>query len=84
LLSSSLVGIEPPTDRINRGLRLCRRGRHFIDCPLAPDVTGWLFYPHDGELENGGIYVNPDDQSCILLLVKGCPVRADAEKSDAA
>jgi hypothetical protein len=27
--------------------------RHASDCPLAPDLKGWLFYPHDGELENG-------------------------------
>jgi len=28
-------------------------------------LDGWLFYPHDGELENGGVFVNPQDKSKI-------------------
>jgi hypothetical protein len=30
-----------------------------------------LFYPHDGELEKGGVYVHPTDKSHIYLLVNG-------------
>ena len=45
--------------------------RHELGCDLAPDVTGWNWYPHDGELEGGGVFVNPADDSCIYLLVKG-------------
>ena len=38
---------------------------------MAPDLTGWLRYPHDGGLENGGVYVNPADASVIYLLEDG-------------
>ena len=31
--------------------------------------TTWLFYPHDGELENGGVFVHPTEKSHIYLLV---------------
>jgi hypothetical protein len=55
-------------------------GRHTPDCPFAPDITGWLFYPHDGELENGGVYVNPDDAGCIYPLVRGHLVIAERER----
>lgn len=50
--------------------------RHEPECALSPNLDGWLWYPHDGELENGGVYVNPADTSWIYLLVKGylCPV----------
>jgi hypothetical protein len=44
---------------------------------LAPDLKGWLFYPHDGELQNGGVYVHHDDKSHIYLLVKGMLIRVD-------
>ena len=40
-------------------------------CALVPDLTGWLRYPHEGGLENGGVYVNPADTSVIYLLVGG-------------
>jgi hypothetical protein len=43
--------------------------RHEPDCALAPDLTGWLWYEHDGELERGGVYVHPTDRRCIYLLV---------------
>jgi hypothetical protein len=45
--------------------------RHEEGCALAPDLTGWLRYPNDGGLENGGVYVNPADTSVIYLLVDG-------------
>jgi hypothetical protein len=45
--------------------------RHEEGCALAPDLTGWLRYPHDGGLENGGVYVNPSDTSVIYRLVDG-------------
>jgi hypothetical protein len=67
--------------------------RHEINCKLAPDVEGWLWYPHDGELEEGGVLVNPIDRTCVYLLVRGylcrAPLSADnpigvAEEADAA
>ena len=45
--------------------------RHEEGCALAPDLTGWLRYPHDGGIENGCVYVNPADTSVIYLLVDG-------------
>jgi len=45
--------------------------RHEEGCALAPDLTGWLRYPHDGGLENGGVYVNPADTSVIYLMEGG-------------
>ena len=45
--------------------------RHEEGCALSPDLTSWLRYPHDGGLENGGVYVNPADTSVIYLLVDG-------------
>jgi len=29
--------------------------RHELRCDLAPDVDEWNWYPHDGELEDGGV-----------------------------
>jgi hypothetical protein len=40
-------------------------------------VEGFLYYPHDGELEDGGVYVNPRDKSYIDLLVKGRYTRVE-------
>jgi hypothetical protein len=31
----------------------------------------WLWYPHDGELVNGGVFVHPTNKSKIFLLVDG-------------
>ena len=45
--------------------------RHKEGCALAPDLTGWLRYPHDGGSKNGGVYVNPADTSVIYLLEDG-------------
>ena len=45
--------------------------RHEEGCALAPDLSGWLRYPDDRGLENGGVYVNPTDTSVIYLLVDG-------------
>ena len=45
--------------------------RHKEGCALAPDLTGWLRYPHDRGLENGGVYVNPADTRVIYLLDDG-------------
>jgi hypothetical protein len=45
--------------------------RHEPDCDLSPDLTGWLFYEHDGELENGGVWVHPTDKRRIFLEVDG-------------
>ena len=44
--------------------------RHELTCNLAPLVAEWNSFPHDGELEDGGVFVNPADDSCIYLLVK--------------
>jgi hypothetical protein len=54
-------------------------GRHEPDCLRAPDLAGWLFYPHDGELEDGGVYVHPTDQARIYLLASGMLIPVDAE-----
>jgi hypothetical protein len=56
-----------------------RHDRHLFNCALVPDMDGWLWYPHDGELENGGVFVNPADPSRIYLLVKGylCPAHLE-------
>jgi len=45
--------------------------RHEEECALAPNLEGWLWYPHDGEIENGGVWVNPSDTSVIYLEVRG-------------
>jgi hypothetical protein len=45
--------------------------------PKAGRLKGWLFYPHDGELENGGVYVHPTDKSHIWLLVKNRLIRVE-------
>jgi hypothetical protein len=50
--------------------------QHTPECALMPDLRSWLFYPHDGELEDGGVYVHPTDKSCVYLLVKGVLCRA--------
>jgi hypothetical protein len=50
--------------------------RHQPKCDLAPNVATWFWYPHDGELEEGGVYVNPADFSCVYLLVGGYLCRA--------
>jgi len=44
--------------------------RHELECALSPDLDDWLFYPHDGELENGGVFVHPDENSHIYLKVR--------------
>jgi hypothetical protein len=49
--------------------------RHEITCALAPNISDWLWYAHDGELENGGVYVHPENKDCIYLLVNGYLVR---------
>jgi hypothetical protein len=55
--------------------------RHLPDCALAPDIDDtWLWYPHSGELENGGVYVNPADVSTIYLEVDGYLCRVPQEK----
>ena len=48
-----------------------KSNRHMPECALAPDTTDWLWYPHDGEIEGGGVWVNPEDRSKIYLEVKG-------------
>ncbi len=40
-------------------------------------LEGWLFYPHHGELEDGGVYVHPTDKSHIYLLVKDRLIRVN-------
>jgi hypothetical protein len=45
--------------------------RHERGCDLAPNLDDWQFYKHDGELENGGVWVNPSDLDCIYLEVRG-------------
>ena len=57
--------------------------RHEKGCALAPDLTGWLRYPHDGGLENGGVYVNPADTSVIYLLEGGYLRRTPREVEEA-
>jgi hypothetical protein len=57
--------------------------RHLFDCALAPDITDdWLWYPHDGELESGGVYVNPTDRSCLYLVVKEYLCRVPLDETD--
>jgi hypothetical protein len=56
--------------------------RHEEGCALAPDLTGWLRYPHRG-LENGGVYVNPADTSVIYLLEDGYLCRTPREVEEA-
>jgi hypothetical protein len=54
--------------------------RHRFDCPSAADVAGWLFYCQDeelGELEAGGVFVNPHDRTQIVLLVKNVFIPVD-------
>jgi hypothetical protein len=38
---------------------------------MTPDTSKMLFYPHDGELEGGGVYVDPSDDGHVYLLVRG-------------
>jgi hypothetical protein len=58
--------------------------RHEVYCALTPDLDNWLFYAHDGELEQGGVFVHPTDKSRIFLLVKGYvfPVSLSDEDED--
>ena len=59
--------------------------RHEIDCDLIPDLRGWFWYPHDGEIENGGAWVNPKDLSAVCIEVKGYFIvvaREDDEDDD--
>ena len=59
-----------------------RDDRHTLECLCAPEIPNhWLWYPHDGELENGGVYVDPADRSKIYLFVKGYLVPAFLEES---
>jgi hypothetical protein len=54
--------------------------RHGFECALAPNLNdGWLFYQHDGELEEGGVWVHPADKSCIYLEVNGYLCRTPVE-----
>jgi hypothetical protein len=70
----------------NRGTPAEYQG-HEETCALAPDLTGWLYYPErDGF--GGGAYVNPKDSSFIYIRV--CPgddndviVRADLDSKSA-
>jgi hypothetical protein len=50
--------------------------RHEPGCDLAPDLAGMLWYPHGGEIENGGVYVDPDDSSYVLLQTRQYLCRA--------
>jgi hypothetical protein len=56
--------------------------RHEPECALAPDVKGWLWYPHDGELDRGGVYVHPGRRTHIYLLAGGYLSRAPLWESD--
>jgi hypothetical protein len=58
-------------------------GRHEFECACAPNLEGWLFYPHDGELEGGGIYVHPADRSCVYLLIDDYLCRVPRQDGDA-
>jgi hypothetical protein len=55
--------------------------RHLPECAKSPDLEGFLWYAHSGEIEGGGVFVNPNDRSIIYLLVKGylCPVSREDE-----
>ena len=44
---------------------------HEPDCDLVPNLSGWFWFPCDGEIENGGVWVNPKDLSAIVIEVKG-------------
>jgi hypothetical protein len=57
--------------------------RHELGCALTTDLETWLFYDHDGELENGGVYVHPTDRSLIYLLVKGYLIPVPLSEDDA-
>jgi len=57
-----------------------KMNRHTLECPLSPDTTDWMWYPHSGEIESGGVLVNPKDRSKIYLLVKGYLAPAFLEK----
>jgi hypothetical protein len=54
--------------RLAGGGYVIREGRH---------LTPVLFYPHDGELENGGVVVDPNCRDRIFLLVRGKLIRAE-------
>ena len=56
--------------------------RHEFECNLAPDLEDWLFYEHDGELEEGGVWVHPTDRRCIYLEVKGYLCRTPVKDKD--
>jgi hypothetical protein len=47
------------------------------DEQVAPDTSKMLFYPHDGELEGGGVYVDPSNDGHVYLLVKGRYTRVE-------
>ena len=61
---------------------------HEIACDLIPDLGACLWYPHDGEIEDGGVWVDPDDLSAIVLKVKNSYIvvkrEADDEEEEAA
>ena len=38
---------------------------------ITPDTSKMLFYSHDGELEGGGVFVEPSDDGHVYLLVRG-------------
>jgi hypothetical protein len=45
--------------------------RHLPECACSPEITDdWLWYPHDGELEDGGVWIDPGDPTKIYLEVK--------------
>jgi hypothetical protein len=57
--------------------------RHEPHCPCAPKLdNGWAWYPHDGELENGGVFAHLTDPRRIYLLVRGCLVPVERRDGD--
>lgn len=44
---------------------------------MTPDTSKMLFYPHDGELEGGGVFVDSSDDGHVYLLVKGRYTRVE-------
>jgi hypothetical protein len=47
-------------------------GRHWYKKVRAAGLLHeWLWYPHDGELVNGGVFVHPTNKTKIFLLVDG-------------
>jgi hypothetical protein len=55
---------------------------HEIACDLIPDLSECFWYPHDGEIENGGVWVDPKDLSAIVLKVKHSYIVVKRESDD--